>query len=1300
MAKNSLVVYTCITGGYDTLREIRYKSPDIDYICFTDNAKLASKTWKVLPLPNEVLSSEKSSVKKQRLVKLLPHKWFPDYTASLWIDSNIEIIGDLSDFFSKYSFEEKFLYVNKHPSRDCIYREQLAIIRLNKDTFENTSPQINRYRDEGFPEHYGLAETNILLRKHGDKNCIKLMELWAKEIKEGSHRDQLSFNYCVWKCDCKDKIKYLDEKYYNLHVSDNAFFCLRRHVNIGKIDAFPNQTKTIDTKELAKKEEEVVKAVSSEVAKSETTATNVVPEKKDPARKPVSVVVFTHDRTNVARETLKSLFKNVKYSGELNWVLADDRSTKQHLAEMKNVFIEAGVKYELCQTTKTRFGLGASMNIGLQKAFKKSDIVLRVEDDWILEKELQLDRFVKTLEENDNVAGIRLGMVGGGVNIGQNLFKDASYKVLVGPNDSSWLFVNQVALVHKRIHENLGWYIENVGADRSEEEFRTRFNRATENGRKRWLLLVPKEMKWRTFDDPSLWFIHIGRSTLGHTIYREPKRYNWIYDRSIKHIEEKPPKSAAKKNSWPTISVMMTTHNRTAVACFCLESLIQKLRYSGRIHWIVCDDRSEDGHCKALESKFKQFGTSDYVILRTSNERYGLGASMNNGLKEAFKYGEIVLTTEDDWYLKNIYNIDDFVKLIYTQKNIAGIRIGAMGQSTLTDSSIKGFKRVSGDRKRQDVFNNQIMIRHKRIFDAIGYMKENCDSKTQEYDLYRRYNFISDYGRSDKFIVLWPSNYDVNTLYGKNNPFYHIGLSTRKGIVRRVRQEYSYLNDEELDRKIRNSFLENNVNMEKILVSITSYPKRITNVGTTINNLLTKQTRKPDEIHLWLSKIEFPNKEKDLPQNLISVLSNKNVYLHWLDANTFVHKRHEIFKIANSSDCVFFFDDDVDYNPKLIETVMKDHQKYPNTIINYEWYSEHIYYGRKIIYANQGRIKVPSTKIRWCGQSMIPVSIYPKEVLLKENVDIRDKISPICDESWLTPWLVYHNIPIFCEHFGWGENLDKNIDKNDGLKKYTHEIQENGYERRDNWLNNVLQKYPFLLKKYIETFNYGKRKRIVVSLTSWKKRINNVCTVVKSIFNNKIKPDMVVLNLSTDEFPNKEAELPSDLLQLIKDDKRFQIYWIKENTGVFKKFIPTIKRLYPEDYYLFTIDDDELYDSDYIDVGLKALQKAPAAVIANRRKNDNGVWGGMFCCRSFIFKPDYWTNITQELIEQRMNDPYTNKYFAFYGIKLITVYETHTKKYNAIFENRGQTGAYSQERLLLVNKIVDKIFTDKFKVRM
>ena len=48
-------------------------------------------------------------------------------------------------------------------------------------------------------------------------------------------------------------------------------------------------------------------------------------------------------------------------------------------------------------------------------------------------------------------------------------------------------------------------------------------------------------------------------------------------------------------------------------------------------------------------------------------------------------------------------------------------------------------------------------------------------------------------------------------------------------------------------------------------------------------------------------------------------------------------------------------------------------------------------------------------------------------------------------------------------------------------------------------------------------------------MTSWPKRIKNVSTVINSLLNQNIKPDLIELNLSIEEFPNKEKDLPEDI---------------------------------------------------------------------------------------------------------------------------------------------------------------------------
>ena len=255
-------------------------------------------------------------------------------------------------------------------------------------------------------------------------------------------------------------------------------------------------------------------------------------------------------------------------------------------------------------------------------------------------------------------------------------------------------------------------------------------------------------------------------------------------------------------------------------------------------------------------------------------------------------------------------------------------------------------------------------------------------------------------------------------------------------------------------------------NNGKILVSMTSYPGRIKNVGMSIFLLLTQQTLPPDEIHLWLAIPQFPNKEVDLPSDLQKIVKHPKVNVHWLAENTYVHKRHEIFKTAAPEDCVFLIDDDVKYSDDLIEQVMNTHDKFPNCIVCYNNYSIHKYKGKRIHYENSKLGPGPHVnKVRWCGQSMIPVNVYPKEILDAEHQTVRNNTSPVSDECWFQPWVVYHSIPIYYLSYGWGIDIDPDNGKDKGLCNWSHKKDDNGLEKRDNWLNAVLHSYPNILNK-------------------------------------------------------------------------------------------------------------------------------------------------------------------------------------------------------------------------------------------
>lgn len=111
---------------------------------------------------------------------------------------------------------------------------------------------------------------------------------------------------------------------------------------------------------------------------------------------------------------------------------------------------------------------------------------------------------------------------------------------------------------------------------------------------------------------------------------------------------------------------------------------------------------------------------------------------------------------------------------------------------------------------------------------------------------------------------------------------------------------------------------------------------------------------------------------------------------------------------------------------------------------------------------------------------------------------------------------------------------------------------------------------------------------IVVTLTSWTKRIGNVKKVVESIMESTVKPDRVYLNLSREEFMG--VPLPKDLIEYFYSDDRLIINWVDgPNTKTFKKLFPILQYLEDDDI-IMEMDDDFLAPPDLIECRLKDFE--------------------------------------------------------------------------------------------------------------
>ena len=150
-------------------------------------------------------------------------------------------------------------------------------------------------------------------------------------------------------------------------------------------------------------------------------------------------------------------------------------------------------------------------------------------------------------------------------------------------------------------------------------------------------------------------------------------------------------------------------------------------------------------------------------------------------------------------------------------------------------------------------------------------------------------------------------------------------------------------------------------------------------------------------------------------------------------------------------------------------------------------------------------------------------------------------------------------------------------------------------------------------------------------MTSWKKRIDNVPFVIESILHNTIKPDLIVLNLSEEEFPLKEHEIPVAIRDFVTKGI-LEIIWTSGNFKAFKKFIPTMKK-YPTDV-IIAIDDDFIYPEDLIKTFIDKHKQSPDSPLSGKHVLVNG--SNAHCGCASLVKADYYGKYIDELLDERV----------------------------------------------------------------
>ena len=193
--KLKVVICSCLIGNYDNISSFE-KQEGFDYFLLTDQ-KIENTNWTILPIPKYVEKFKISNVKKQRYIKIHPHIFFKKYDLSLYIDANYVIKGDLNDFLINILNPIDNIYITHLQFGTSLELSIKSAITNKLDKLEVLNNTFKRY-DYKILKKQGIVNSGLIIRKHNNIDCVKLMEEWWKEIEKYSHVDNFSFNYAAY----------------------------------------------------------------------------------------------------------------------------------------------------------------------------------------------------------------------------------------------------------------------------------------------------------------------------------------------------------------------------------------------------------------------------------------------------------------------------------------------------------------------------------------------------------------------------------------------------------------------------------------------------------------------------------------------------------------------------------------------------------------------------------------------------------------------------------------------------------------------------------------------------------------------------------------------------------------------------------------------------------------------------------------------------------------------------------------------------------------------------------------------
>lgn len=182
-------VYTALFGPYDNPLSPYYSSAD--FVLFTDQPGHFDG-WRV----ERVEPPHEDPRYASRYYFDQSCRVMPDYEYTIMHGANARLTTPPEELV-KVLPDDVDIACFPHRHRQNVYQEA-EVCKGRKDKADVIDAQISRYKSEGLPVDVRLSACILLVRRNTPR-LREFEDFWWNEVKNGSCRDQLSFDYSRWK---------------------------------------------------------------------------------------------------------------------------------------------------------------------------------------------------------------------------------------------------------------------------------------------------------------------------------------------------------------------------------------------------------------------------------------------------------------------------------------------------------------------------------------------------------------------------------------------------------------------------------------------------------------------------------------------------------------------------------------------------------------------------------------------------------------------------------------------------------------------------------------------------------------------------------------------------------------------------------------------------------------------------------------------------------------------------------------------------------------------------------------------